>query len=175
MPSVYIFLFQEDCVYNSSPAYNLVFILIFTILLSEMAKLDEKIGFIGGGNMAFAIGSGLINRGIVKTGQVFVSGPNIENLQRWRDIGVATTDDNNEVLNKSDIIFICVKPHILAPCAEQLRNNHVRTIKDMEKLFVSVLAGVSLKDLEEVGICPYKLKSTFHKKYLFSNFPLLIG
>lgn len=28
-----------------------------------MAKLDERIGFIGGGNMAFAIGSGLINRG----------------------------------------------------------------------------------------------------------------
>lgn len=29
-----------------------------------MAKLDERIGFLGGGNMAFAIGYGLINRGI---------------------------------------------------------------------------------------------------------------
>lgn len=29
-----------------------------------MAKLDERIGFIGGGNMGFAIGYGLINRGI---------------------------------------------------------------------------------------------------------------
>lgn len=29
-----------------------------------MAKLDERIGFIGGGNMAFAIGSGLIARGL---------------------------------------------------------------------------------------------------------------
>lgn len=28
-----------------------------------MAKLEEKIGFLGGGNMAFAIGYGLINRG----------------------------------------------------------------------------------------------------------------
>lgn len=28
-----------------------------------MAKLDERIGFIAGGNMAFAIGSGLVNRG----------------------------------------------------------------------------------------------------------------
>lgn len=119
-------------------------------VITEMAKLDEKIGFIGGGNMAFAIGSGLINRGIVKTGQVFVSGPNLENLQRWRDIGVATSDDNNEVLHKSDIIFICVKPHILTPCSVQLRNNHVRTAKDKDKLFVSVLAGVNLRDLEEV-------------------------
>lgn len=31
-----------------------------------MAKLDEKIGFIGGGNMAFAIGAGLIKRGKVE-------------------------------------------------------------------------------------------------------------
>lgn len=31
---------------------------------SKMAKLDERIGFIGGGNMGFAIGYGLINRGI---------------------------------------------------------------------------------------------------------------
>uniref|UniRef100_A0A1L8EDU4 Pyrroline-5-carboxylate reductase n=1 Tax=Haematobia irritans TaxID=7368 RepID=A0A1L8EDU4_HAEIR len=114
-----------------------------------MAKLDEKIGFIGGGNMAFAIGSGLISRGIVKSGQVYVSGPNLENLQRWRDIGVTTSDDNNETLDKSDIIFICVKPHILAPCAIHLRNNHVRTLKDKDKLFVSVLAGVNIHDLEE--------------------------
>ncbi|KAI8119775.1 Pyrroline-5-carboxylate reductase [Lucilia cuprina] len=115
----------------------------------KMAKLDEKIGFIGGGNMAYAIGSGLINQGIVKAGQVFVSGPNLENLQRWRDIGVATTEDNNVIVDKTDIIFICVKPHILTPCAMQLRNNHVRTAKDKDKLFVSVLAGVNLKDLEE--------------------------
>lgn len=29
----------------------------------KMAKLDERIGFVGGGNMAFAIGAGLIERG----------------------------------------------------------------------------------------------------------------
>lgn len=64
-----------------------------------MAKLDEKIGFIGGGNMAYAIGSGLINRGIVKPGQVLASGPNLENLERWRIIGASVTDDNSEVIN----------------------------------------------------------------------------
>lgn len=115
-----------------------------------MAKLDEKIGFIGGGNMAFAIGSGLITRGIVKVGQVIVSGPNIENLTRWREIGVNITEDNYEVLDKTDIIFICVKPHILTPCATQLRNLHKHSSKDEDKLFVSVLAGVSLRSLEEV-------------------------
>lgn len=62
-----------------------------------MAKLDEKIGFIGGGNMAFAIGSGLINRGIVKAGQVMASGPHLHNLERWRTLGGNVTDDNAKV------------------------------------------------------------------------------
>lgn len=34
-----------------------------------MAKLDERIGFLGGGNMAFAIGNGLMNRGTVPINQ----------------------------------------------------------------------------------------------------------
>jgi len=57
-----------------------------------MAKLDERIGFIGGGNMAFAIGSGLVRCGIVKASQVLVSGPHIENLQRWRVTALADSD-----------------------------------------------------------------------------------
>ncbi|XP_022210887.1 pyrroline-5-carboxylate reductase [Drosophila obscura] len=114
-----------------------------------MAKLDERIGFIGGGNMAFAIGSGLVRCGIVKPSQVLVSGPHIENLTRWRDLGAVTTDENCEVLEHTDIVFICVKPHILGPCAAQLKYKHVPSAKDANKLIVSVLAGTTLKALEE--------------------------
>lgn len=114
-----------------------------------MAKLDEKVGFIGGGNMAYAIGSGLISRGIVKAGQVLAAGPHLENLQKWREIGAATVDENAIVVEKSDIIFICVKPHILEHCAASLRQVHCSNSKDKDKLFVSVLAGVNLKTLEK--------------------------
>lgn len=62
-----------------------------------MAKLDERIGFIGGGNMAFAIGSGLVNRGIIKPSQILVSGPNIENLTKWQMIGATATEENGQV------------------------------------------------------------------------------
>ncbi|KAH8414270.1 hypothetical protein KR215_001751 [Drosophila sulfurigaster] len=114
-----------------------------------MAKLDERIGFIGGGNMAFSIGSGLIRGGIVKPSQVLASGPHLENLSRWRELGAVTTDDNCEVLEHTDIIFICVKPHMLAPCTTQLKYKHVPSAKDASKLFVSVLAGTTLATLEE--------------------------
>ena len=68
-----------------------------------MAKLDERIGFIAGGNMAFAIGAGLINRGIVKASQVVVSGPNLENLVRWKDLGASITDENGEVVLQRNV------------------------------------------------------------------------
>lgn len=45
--------------------YSFQFNLDFVDKTEEMAKLDERIGFLGGGNMAFAIGYGLINRGIL--------------------------------------------------------------------------------------------------------------
>lgn len=117
-----------------------------------MAKLDERIGFIGGGNMAFAIGSGLIDRGIVKSSQVIVSGPNLGNLQKWCDLGATATDDNGEVVSKCDITFICVKPHLLATAAEEVRLSITPAAKDKDKILVSVLAGCTLEQLERVCI-----------------------
>lgn len=114
-----------------------------------MAKLDERIGFIGGGNMAFAIGSGLINRGIVKPSQVTAAGPHLENLQHWEDMGAAITDVNAACVEKSDIIFICVKPHILHACAQQIAESLPKAVRSMDKVFVSVLVGTTLQTLEE--------------------------
>lgn len=63
----------------------------------EMAKLDEKIGFMGGGMMAYAIASGMVNRGIVKPNQILASGPHPENLERWKEMGAAYTTENEDV------------------------------------------------------------------------------
>lgn len=114
-----------------------------------MAKLDEKIGFIGGGNMAYAIGSGLAKRGIVKPTQILVCDPHIEKLERFREFGADITSDIIDVLDKSDIIFLCIKPVALEPCAHQLRAVYTHTGKD--KIFVSVLAGVTLEKLMTVS------------------------
>lgn len=35
--------------------------------------------------------------GIIKPSQVLVAGPHIENLEKWRQIGAATTEENGEV------------------------------------------------------------------------------
>ena len=63
----------------------------------EMAKLDEKIGFMGGGMMAYAIASGMVNRGIVKPNQILASGPHPENLEKWKEMGASYTTENEDV------------------------------------------------------------------------------
>lgn len=63
----------------------------------DMAKLDEKIGFMGGGMMAYAIASGMVNRGIVKPNQILASGPHPENLEKWKEMGASYTTENEDV------------------------------------------------------------------------------
>lgn len=88
--------------------------------------------------------------GIIKPTQVVVSGPNLVNLEKWRVLGANITEDNGVVVTKCDIIFICVKPHLLNTCASQVESGIERDVINKDKLFVSVLAGVTLDQLELV-------------------------
>lgn len=79
-----------------------------------------------------------------------VSGPNLSNLEKWRVLGANVTNDNGVVVTKCDIIFICVKPHLLQTCASQIHSSIEADVCNKDKLFVSVLAGVTLEQLESV-------------------------
>lgn len=96
--------------------------------------------------------------GIIKPSQVVVSGPNLDNLEKWRDLGAATTDINGDVVTKCDIVFICVKPHLLLTCATQVENVILPSVKEKDKIFVSVLAGISLEQLENVSMKKINMK-----------------
>lgn len=123
---------------------------------SNLLSDERKIGFVGGGNMAFAIGAGLVERGCITAKDIFTSGPNLDHLTRWVDMGVFVTKDNSEVVRKADVVFICVKPNKLKVCAEQIKastqSSEVESLQ--KKLFVSVLAGVTLDSLKAVNRTP---------------------
>lgn len=87
---------------------------------------------------------------MIKPAQVIVSGPNLENLEKWRVLGATVTNDNGAVVSKCDIVFICVKPHLLQICANQVESTIKPGVRDKDVTFVSVLAGVALEQLETV-------------------------
>ena len=53
--------------------------------------------------------------------------------------------DNTEVVKKSDIIFLSVKPHIMSGVLDQI-NGFV----EPDKLFISIAAGLTVSFLENV-------------------------
>lgn len=65
----------------------------------------------------------------------------------WRDLGSHPTLNNNEVVDNCNIIFLTVKPHML----DDALNTVEKKEADKSKLFISVLAGVSLETLHIVS------------------------
>ena len=75
----------------------------------------KKIGFIGGGNMAEALTSGLVLSKAAKPEDIICSDIRVEPLVDLQEkYGVNTTTDNVQVAENSDIIVFATKPQILA-------------------------------------------------------------
>lgn len=105
----------------------------------------QSIGFIGGGNMATSLMSGLIASGHSPQ-QIWVSDTAQNLLQSHRDnLKVNITADNSTVVEASDVIVLAVKPQILRDVAKQI----AATIVNKNVLVVSIAAGISQASLSK--------------------------
>ena len=100
------------------------------------------IGFIGAGNMAYALIKGLLNNGF-DANQINISDPNEELLlNRESELKVTTYSDNTSLLSNSDIIFFAVKPQVLSSVCLELKG-----VVKSKHLFVSIVAGIRSRDI----------------------------
>ena len=100
------------------------------------------IGFIGAGNMAYALIKGLLNNGF-NANQINISDPNEELLRnRESELKVSTYSDNASLLSNSDVIFFAVKPQVLSNVCLELKG-----IVKSKHLFVSIVAGIRSSDI----------------------------
>ncbi len=102
-----------------------------------------KIAFIGGGNMAEAILSAVLSKGLAKSGDITVSDV-IENkrVSLKEKYQVAVTANNIEAIHGKEIIVLAVKPQIFNEVALQIKG-HLQP----EQLVISILAGKSINSL----------------------------
>lgn len=106
---------------------------------------DLKIGFIGFGNMAQAIAFGFLREGVLEGGQIYACARNYDKLRaNTESRGINPCETAAQVAEASDIVFIAVKPYMVAdvvsPVAGLLQN----------KIVISVAAGVSFDDYEAI-------------------------
>jgi len=107
---------------------------------------NKKLGFIGGGNMAEAMVNGLITASFIEARNILVSDPISERLEYMHsEYKVRTTSDNRELVQKSDILVIAVKPQSVKKILKNFAD-----LVDGEKLIVSVAAGVPISLIEEI-------------------------
>lgn len=103
---------------------------------------NQKIGFIGAGNMARSLIGGLISSGI-NTGNLFASDPNDDaRAALTNDFSIKTFADNQQLVDNCDVIVFSVKPQALKTVATQLK------AKD-SALYLTIAAGIPSESLDK--------------------------
>lgn len=102
-----------------------------------------KVAIIGAGNMGGSIARGLAQGTLVKSQDITVSDPSLDKLNQLKSdgAGITVTTDNQKAIQDADVVFLVVKPWLVAEVLKKL------TFTEKQAL-VSVAAGVEIKDLE---------------------------
>ncbi|WP_442498354.1 pyrroline-5-carboxylate reductase [Methylobacter sp. sgz302048] len=103
----------------------------------------QKIGFIGGGNMASSLMSGLIASGHSPQ-QLWVSDINKDQLASLAaNLQVNIAPDNETVIQEAEVVVLAVKPQVLRQVAESV----AALIQHKKPLVVSIAAGITQSSL----------------------------
>jgi pyrroline-5-carboxylate reductase len=107
---------------------------------------DKKIGFIGGGNMTFAIAGGMLGAGYAAT-NIAISEPSSEQRERLTESlpDVTINSDNTATAKQVDCIVLATKPRVLAGVCRDL----AAVIQNSKPLILSIAAGVRSSDIED--------------------------
>lgn len=106
------------------------------------ANSPDKIAFIGAGNMAKAIISGLIAEGFKRI-NLFASGPRQESLDRVAsELGINTSTDNEATATIADVVVLAVKPQMLKEVCLGLAGSLAH-----KPLIISLAAGITTESI----------------------------
>lgn len=105
---------------------------------------DIKIGFIGGGAIAEAITSGILEAKLITSNNIFIAehkSVRCEYLQKKYKVNVSI--DAKKIVDNVDIIFLAIKPQVACNAIESIYE-----ITEDDSVIVSVVAGLTIQSLE---------------------------
>lgn len=105
--------------------------------------MSVKVAFIGVGNMATAIFSGMIAGGFPACNILGTSRTKAKRDALSNQYGIRMLEDNQQAVAAADVVVLCVKPaqmqEVIAGFVDQVKNN---------QLYISVAAGIELSALQ---------------------------
>ncbi|MGR6980383.1 pyrroline-5-carboxylate reductase [Testudinibacter sp. P27/CKL/0425] len=105
---------------------------------------QKLIAFIGAGNMSRAIILGLLNSGY-PADKIIASNPSRAKLDALAQLGVQTTQDNQQAAAAADVVLLAVKPQLMASVCGELSG-----LDFSHKLVISIAAGISVARLQQL-------------------------
>ena len=107
------------------------------------------LGFIGAGAMGSAIIGGVIDSGLFRSEEIFVSEPNAAHAKKVAaELGIQTAVGNVELVTKAGgggTVILAVKPHIVPLVLEEIKDEAAR----QGTVVVSIAAGTTLASMAE--------------------------
>lgn len=127
--------------------------------------MSLKVGFIGAGNMGHAMIKSVANSKFILSEKIFVYDVDEEKLSNLKlEAGITILNNSTEVIKRSDIIILAVKPNIIKNILEDCKNTF-----DDKKILVSVAVGVPIKFYQDIIGGDKKIIRTM------PNTPALVG
>jgi pyrroline-5-carboxylate reductase len=139
-------MFRDELLTTSEPTASIRRFIFATLELKHTMTTD-RIGFIGGGQMAKALAGGAVRAGLVKPEQLLIAEPNAQQKEQFTAAlgNVQLCDHGHEVLAACDRVVLAVKPQVL----QQIGGELGRRVESRH-LLVSIAAGISLVQLQEL-------------------------
>ena len=104
-----------------------------------------KLGFIGTGNMASAIMGGIISKGVIPADEIIGADLFAPGRERVKEkFGIHVTADNNEVVEKADVVLLSVKPQFYADVISGIKDK-IRP----DQIVITIAPGKTLSWLAE--------------------------
>ena len=124
-----------------------------------------RVGFIGAGKMAGALARGFAKT--LQTGSKTISASCPPGdaclLDEIREMGCNTMHSNEDLVNTSDVIMLAVKPSIVPIVLKEVKH-----LVDPSKLVVSIAAGLTIQEMENVLDANSKvISSNKYQNHLF--------
>ncbi|XP_025892605.1 pyrroline-5-carboxylate reductase 1, mitochondrial isoform X1 [Nothoprocta perdicaria] len=105
-----------------------------------------SVGFIGAGQLAFALARGFTAAGILAAHKITASSPDTElpTVSGLRKMGVNFTVSNKDTVKSSDVLFLAVKPPIIPFILDEVGPDI-----EARHIVVSCAAGVTISSIEK--------------------------
>jgi pyrroline-5-carboxylate reductase len=127
--------------------------------------IHKRVGFIGAGQMATALGEGFVRAGLVNPANLVAADPSPEACERFaKATGGTSGKCNLEAAQGAEVLFLAVKPQQMATVAAELKGKIAQ-----ETLVISIAAGTRLATLEQ------GLGQNLRLVRVMPNTPCLVG